>query len=57
MAILGLVQYLATPEHTRHQNLQYGAGLWEQDLAVGLLWYITLGKAAQPRNARAPSWS
>lgn len=57
MTILGLPQYLATLEHTRHRDLQYGAGLWGQDLAVGPLWYITLGKAAQARNTRASSWS
>jgi hypothetical protein len=56
IAILGLAQYLSRSSHGGLEP-EYLAGLWKQDLAKSLLWYVRLGLEARPLVTRAPTWS
>jgi hypothetical protein len=50
-AILGIAK-----ENYRHQEWTYLAGLWKEDIHMGLLW-STRDAATRPRDYVAPSWS
>jgi hypothetical protein len=50
-AVAGLASFLATTS-----GLTYVAGLWKEDLVVGLTW-MAKGPALQRRSSKAPSWS
>lgn len=44
--------------YSRRHGVDYVAGLWAQDLWVGLLWYSRNNESlSRPRSYRAPSWS
>jgi hypothetical protein len=63
-ALAGLAKELAST-----QNIGYTNGLWKNDLAHGLLWWINIdpranrfprppvNKSLQDNNSKAPSWS
>jgi hypothetical protein len=55
IAILGLAQYLGRSGYHAPEP-RYLAGLWKQNLAVSLLWYLGLGVEAR-LIIRAPTWS
>jgi hypothetical protein len=54
-AILGLAQYLSLNSDVGPAP-GYPAGLWKQDLAKSLLWYVRLGAEIRPLVTRAPTW-
>jgi hypothetical protein len=56
IAILGLAQYLSRSS-LGGSGPGYLAGLWKQDLAKSLLWYVRLGLETRPLTTRAPTWS
>jgi hypothetical protein len=56
---LPAISSLASDIRAREPTLHFwpGAGVWEEDLAQQLLWYVESGKPRRPPVVRAPSWS
>jgi hypothetical protein len=56
-AIRGLAVHLHD-SYLGGTDIQYIKGLWTNNMAAGLLWYVDLGAARpRPESYRAPSWS
>lgn len=55
-AISGLASFVLNERGLRPES--YLAGLWEEDLVEGLLWYVSSLRASRPRSTYiAPTWS